>query len=168
MRLLAGEPTEQLAESLAGALHSAAHRGRLDEQTLEHLLDVSAHLVAGDEHLVHELSGVLPALSKTGGDRDVARLGAVALGVALRLGLAPGAADNEQLSPFVQVGGASALWIDADPGRGAILTEELGEICGAEAAHEIMALVNIAVEAIAEKREEASESDPQVELRPAA
>ncbi len=166
-QLLAGEPTEQLAQSLAGALHSAAHRGRLDEQTLEQLLDVSAHLVGGDEDLVHELSGALPALSEKGDDRNVARLAAVALGVALRLGLAQGEEDNEWLVPFVLVGGASARWIDADPPRRAILTDELGEICGAEAADEIMKLVEIAVETIAEKQA-AAENDPQVELQPAA
>ncbi len=167
-RLLAGEPTEQLAESLAGALHSAAHRGRLDEQTLEQLLDVSANLVAGDEDLVHELSGALPALSEKGDDRDVARLAAVALAVALRLGLAQGAEDNERLALFVQVGGAAAWWIDADPGRGAILTDELREICGAEAAREIVNLVDIAVEEIASKRKQRDENDPQADLQRAA
>ncbi len=68
-----------LADSLGGALLSAAHRGWLDEQTLEELLSVSAALAA-DEELLGELTRALPALSEKGADGDVARLAAVTLG----------------------------------------------------------------------------------------
>jgi tetratricopeptide (TPR) repeat protein len=166
-RLLAGDPSNQLAESLGGALLSAAHRGRLDEQTLEQLLEVSTHL-AGDEELLGELTGALPALSEKGTDRDVARLAAIALGVALRLVLPRDDGDPERFAPFVHAGTAAAWWIDADSGRGTILREELHEICGEEAAREIMNLVNSAVDAIAQMREQAGEQDPPAALPRAA
>ena len=152
-RLLAGEPSHQLAESLGGALLSAAHRGRLDEPTLEQLVGVTERLAA-DGELLGELTGALPALSEKGADSDVARLAAVTLGVALRLVL-PGDEDNPNgFAPFVQAGGAAAWWIDVDNRRGKMLRDELQKICGREAAREIMKMVNGAVDAIAQKRAE--------------
>lgn len=166
-RLLAGGPSHQLAESLGGALLSAAHRGRLDEQTLEQLLGVSTHLAA-DEELLGELTGALPALSEKGADRDVARLAAVALGVALRLVLPRDGDDPDRFAPFVQAGSAAAWWIDADSRRENMLQDALLEICGQEAAREIIKMVNGAVEAIAEMRAQAGEEDQPAALPRAA
>lgn len=166
-RLLAGEPSHQLAESLGGALLSAAHRGRFDEQTLERLLDVSAYL-AGDDELLGELTGALPPLSEKGSDRDVARLAAVALGVALRLVLPRDEEDPDGFAPFVQAGSAAAWWIDTNNGRGKVLRDELQEICGEEVAREIMKLVNGAVDAIAKTRQRAGEQDRSAALPHAA
>jgi len=45
-------------------------------------------------------------------------------------------------------------WIDTDSGRETMLRDELQDICGQEAAREIMKLVNSAVDAIAQKRAE--------------
>jgi tetratricopeptide (TPR) repeat protein len=162
-RVLSGEPSQQLAESLGGALLSAARRGRLDEQTLEQFLDVSTRLDA-DEELLGELAGALPALAEKGADHDVARLAAVQLGVALRLVLPGGDEDPERFASFVQAGSAAAWWIAADSRRETMLREELQEICGEEAASEIMKLLGDAVDAITQMREE----DPPAALSRAA
>jgi hypothetical protein len=88
----------QLAESLGGALLSAARRGHLDEETLERLLDVSTHLDEVEE-LLGDLIAALPALAEKGDDRDVARLAAVAFGVSLQLVLHADDEDPKALHP---------------------------------------------------------------------
>lgn len=167
VRLLAEKPSHQLAESLGGVLLSAAHRGQLDEQTLEKLLGVFERLAA-DEELLVDLTGAVGALSENGADGDVARLAAVTLGVALRLVLPREGEDPDGFAPFVQAGGAAAWWIDADRHRETMLQDALEEICGEEAAREIMKMVNGAVEAIAEMRTQAGEEDQRAALPRAA
>lgn len=162
-RALSGEASQQLAESLGGALLSAARRGRLDEQTLEQLLDVSTRLDA-DEELLGELTGALPALAEKGADRDVARLAAVTLGVALRLVLPGDDEDPEGFAPLVQAGSAAAWWIAADSRRQTMLREQLQDICGVEAAREIMKLLGGAVDAITQMREQAGEQNSPATL----
>jgi tetratricopeptide (TPR) repeat protein len=149
-KLLGGQASQQLAKTLAGALLSAASRGRLDEQTLDQMVEVSARL-GGDENLVAELGGVLPTLSEKGADRDVARLAAVALALSLRLVLAR---EGDDAAPFVQVGGAAAWWIAAEHRRERMLHGELRDICGQEPANEIMKLLDGAVQAISDKRDQ--------------
>jgi hypothetical protein len=148
-QLLGEQAYQQLAETLGGALLSAASRGRLDEQTLEQMIEVSAR-IAGDKNLVAELSGTLPALSEKGADRDVARLAAVALALALRLLLAR----EGDAEPFVHVGGAAARWIASEHRRETMLHDELHDICGQDAASEIMKLLDGAVQAISDKRDQ--------------
>ena len=166
-RVLAGAPSQQLAESLGGALLSAAHRGRLDEQTLEQLLEVSSWLDT-DEALLGELTTALPALSEKGADCDVARLAAITLGVALRLVFPGNDEDPDRFAPIVQAGSAAAWWIDADSRREPMLRHELQEIGGKEVAREVMKLVSAAVDAIAEMRAQAGEQDPPAALPHAA
>ncbi len=166
-RALGGEPSRQLAESLGGALLSASHRGRLDEQTLELLLDVSTRLDADDE-LLRELTSALPALSEKGADLDVARLAAVALGVALRLVLHGEDEDRESFAPLVQAGSAAAWWISADGLREAMLREQLQEICGEGPAGEIMTLLGGGVDAIKLMREHGADQDQPPALARAA
>jgi tetratricopeptide (TPR) repeat protein len=166
-RMLAGEDSGQLAESLSGALLSAAHRGRLDEDTLEQLLKVSTRLAA-DAELLGELIAALPALEEQGNDRDIARLAAIALGVALRLVLGCEDEDPERFFPFVQAASTAARWIAADSAHETILTDQLRDICGEEAAREIMQLVGEAVKAIEHKRAEADEENASTGLPRAA
>jgi tetratricopeptide (TPR) repeat protein len=163
-RLLVDERSHQLAESLGGALLSSAHRGRLDEQTLEQLVSLSEQL-AWDWELLVDLTSALPALSEHGEDRDVARLAAVTLGVALRLVLPRGGEDPDLLEPFVQAGSAAAWWIEADGRRERMLADALHEICGEEVATEVMTMLEGVVKAIAEMRAEAAgEENPSPEL----
>jgi tetratricopeptide (TPR) repeat protein len=166
-RMLAGEASRQLAESLSGALLSAAHRGCLDEETLEQLLNVSTRL-AGDADLLGKLTAALPALAEQGNDRDIARLAAVVLGVALRLVLSGEDKDPERFAPFVQAASAAAWWTAPDSARETILADQLRDICGEEAAREIMRLVGDAVKAIEQKRAEADEENASTGLPHAA
>jgi tetratricopeptide (TPR) repeat protein len=163
-RLLGEQTSQQLAETLGGALLSAASRGRLDEQTLEQMIEVSARL-AGDENLVAELSSALPVLSEKGADRDVARLAALALVLALRLVLAR---EGDDAEPFVQVGGAAAWWIAAEQRRETMLHDELHDICGQDAASEIMKLLDGAVQAISDKRDQDGARHPSSAVPAAA
>jgi hypothetical protein len=94
---------------------------------------------------------VLPTLSEKGADRDVARLAAVALALSLRLVLAR---EGDDAAPFVQVGGAAAWWIAAEHRRERMLHGELRDICGQEPANEIMKLLDGAVQAISDKRDQ--------------
>jgi hypothetical protein len=124
---------------------------------------VSTRLDA-DEELLGELTGALPALAKKGADRDVARLAAVTLGVALRLVLPGDDEDPEGFAPFVQAGSAAAWWIAADSRRQTMLREQLQDICGVEAAREIMKLLGGAVDAITQMREQAGEQNSPATL----
>jgi tetratricopeptide (TPR) repeat protein len=166
-RMLAEEASGQLAESLSGALLSAAHRGRLDEHTLEQLLNVSTR-IAADAKLLGELTAALPMLAEQGKDRDIARLAAVALGVAVRLVLGREDKDPERFAPFVQAASAAAWWVATDSAHETILAEQLRDICGEEAAREIMQLVGDAVRAIKQKREEIEEENASTGLPSAA
>jgi hypothetical protein len=165
--MLAAEASAQLAQSLSGALLSAAHRGRLDEDTLEQLLNASTRLAA-DAELLGELTAALLALAEQGNDRDIARLTAVALGVALRLVLGREDEDPERFVPFVQAASAAAWWIVADSAHATILTDQLHDVCGEEAAREIMQLVGDAIKAIEQKRPEADEENASTGLPRAA
>jgi tetratricopeptide (TPR) repeat protein len=165
--LLAGKPSRQLAESLGGALLSSARRGVLDEPTLEQMIEVS-HALGADEDLLGELTGALPALSEQAEDHEVARLAAVALGVALRLALPGDIEDPESLAPIVRACSAAAWWIAAEDSRETILRDQLREICGDEAAQETMKLIAYGVDAIAEIGPRAEGHGPPAELPRAA
>ena len=165
--LLTGASSRQLAESLGGALLSSARRGVLDETTLEQMLEVS-HTLGADEDLLGELTGALSALSERAEDYEVSRLAAVALGVALRLALSGDIEDPESLAPVVQACSAAARWIAAEDSRETILCDQLREICGEEAAQEIMKLITYGVDAIARTGPRSDEHGPPNELTRAA
>ena len=150
-RLLANERSFELAENLGGALVSAAHRGRFDEQMLDQLAALSEQL-AWDGDLLVDLTSALAALSDHGADRDVARLAAITLGVALRLALSSSDEAAGRFDPFVQAGSAAAWWIDADGQRETMLVEALRDICGDEIATTVIPMLRGAVEAIARQR----------------
>ena len=154
-RLLGNERSRQLAESLGGALLSSAHRGRLDEQMLERLIDLSGHL-AWDEELLADLTSTLAALSRRGNDRHVARLAAVTLAVALRLVPRGNGDDPNRFDPFLQASSAAAWWIETNRQREKMLKGALSEISGEEAATAIMTVLKGAVDAIAGMRAEAT------------
>jgi tetratricopeptide (TPR) repeat protein len=152
-RLLADERSRQLAESLGSQLLSSAHRGRLDEEPLDRLLNLSEEL-GWDEELLHDLTYAVSALSEQGQDRDVAQIAAVTLGVAARIVLSRGDEDQESLAPLIDAGSAAAWWIEADRRREKMLDDALREICGEKVASEITTMLHGTVEAIAEMRAE--------------
>lgn len=166
-KMLGGEAFGELAESLGGALLSAARRGRLDEDTLEQLLDVSTRL--GEvEALVDELTGALPALAEKGDDRGVARLAAVALGVSAQLMLHTDGDDPKRFVPFMRVRSVVSWWLAAKAVPETVLTEQLHDVCGKEAGREIMKLVGDEVETIRQKREKTGEDESSAALPRAA
>ena len=152
-RLLADERSRQLAESLAGQLLSTAQRGKLDEQALEPLPALSEEL-GWDEELLGYLTSAIDALADSGRDEEVARLAALTLGVALRLGFSREEDDLERLTPFVEAGTAAAWWIEADRSREKPLKDALRTICGEQVLSDIAPLLESTVEAIAKKRAE--------------
>lgn len=152
-RLLADERSRQLAESLGGQLLSTARRGKLDEQALEPLPGLSEEL-GWDEELLGYLMGAIDALSRSGRDDEVARLVALTLGVALRLGFSREEDDPERLTPFVEASTAAAWWIEADRRREKPLKDALRVICGEQVLCDIAPLLESTVEVIAKKHAE--------------
>jgi len=152
-RLLADERSRQLAESLGGQLLSTARRGKLDEQALEPLPGLSEEL-GWDEELLGYLMGAIDALSRSGRDDEVARLVALTLGVALRLGFSREEDDPERLTPFVEASTAAAWWIEADRRREKPLKDALRVICGEQVLCDIAPLLESTVEVITKKHAE--------------
>jgi hypothetical protein len=68
----------------------------------------------------------------------------------------------------VRVRNVAAWWLATDAARETILTDQLCDICGQEAAREIMQLVDEEVEAIRQKGEETGREEPSAALPRAA
>lgn len=72
---------------------------------------------------------------------------------------------EDEITPIVRAGGsAAAWWIAADSRRQTMLREQLQDICGVEAAREIMKLLGGAVDAITRMREQAGEQNSPATL----
>jgi tetratricopeptide (TPR) repeat protein len=77
-------PTSSLAEDLGGCVLAMAARGRVDEEIVQRLVDVSG-VVGWDEHSSHELTAAAAMLATAGGKVDKAvELQAAAIGSAVR------------------------------------------------------------------------------------
>ncbi len=155
VRLLGGDDTLQMAESLGGAVMSAAHRGTLDEASLDRVVGISER-IGWDDQLVSYLTSSLAILGDDGPDTEVARLAATALAVALRLILPRDTTDPDWFSPAVDTSLAATWWIDRDRNRRALVSTALIDICGEGAANLIMANIDGALDVIAAKRAQTS------------
>ena len=144
-RLIAEEPSRQLAECLGSQLVSTAYLGRLDQQALEPLAELSAQL-GWDEELLYYAIHAIDVLSQRGPDADLARLVAFTLAVAMRV--ATSGRGDERHVPFVQVGVTTARWIESTNGRGGLVDAALRDYCGDDVAAEVWSLVESAVDAI--------------------
>ena len=95
-------------------------------------------------------------------------MAAVALGVALRLALEGDLEDPDSLVPVVGPCTVAAWWITAKDSRKVILRDQLHEICGDEAAREIMKLINSSADTITKMRQRSDEHRSPTELPRAA
>jgi tetratricopeptide (TPR) repeat protein len=144
-RLLAGEPSRQLAECLGAQLVSSARGGQLDEQALKPLPELSAQL-GWDEELLSYAIYAADVLSERGTDEDMATLVSFTLAVAFRLGTS--GEGDELLVPFMQVGATAARWADGSDSRRQLLDAALQDSFPGDAAAELWSLVERVVEAI--------------------
>jgi len=151
IRLLGDDNTLQMAESLGGVVMSAAHRGTLDEASLDRVVSVSEG-IGWDDQLLSYLTSSLAILEDEGPDAAVARLAATALAVALRLVLPRDTTGPDWFSPAVDASLATTWWIDKDRNRRALVSTALIDICGEHAADLIMENIDRALDVIAAER----------------
>jgi tetratricopeptide (TPR) repeat protein len=138
--MLQDTPSVQLAESLAGLVSSAAWRGQVEEEALQHVADLSYQL-GWDASLINDLEVAFDGLRHTGREEQVVDVAAVALTVGLRWWAAAEedepsdrGADDPVLRLTMRVG----FWLAEDsttlPERRAALQRAVATVGGDEAA----------------------------------
>ena len=149
-RLLNNDGSIQLAESLGGQVMSAAWCGRLDQEALQRVVDLSLHL-GWDDRLLEDLGGAFEGLARAGADDDVVDLAAVALAVAIRCWVSSGSDEPDDM-PFLRVAVRVAMWITADEatadGRRTAMDAALAAAVGSDLAPKVAWIVEAAVSAV--------------------
>lgn len=149
-RLLDDDGSVQLAESLGGQVVSVAWRGRLDQEALQRVVDLSWHL-GWDDRLLEDLAGAFEGLARAGAEDDVVQLAAVALGVLVRSCVRSGS-DEPDDEPLLRMAVRVAMWIVADDAadhrRRESVDAALASVVGGDVAPHVAWIVDNAVSAI--------------------
>jgi tetratricopeptide (TPR) repeat protein len=149
----------QFVESLGGQVVSAAFRGRIEEDALQRLVDLSSTL-RWDGHLLGNLDLAFRGLVETGAPEQVADIAAVSLVIAARDGAntesetveEEGEDLGEEMKPLLITAFRVALWLTAEDDeephahRRALVDAALVETVGSEIAANLAPLLDQAVE----------------------
>jgi tetratricopeptide (TPR) repeat protein len=158
-RLLDGDESVQLAECLGGQIVAAAWRGRVEEDALQRVADVS-HRVGWDDRLLEDLGIALRALSERGDDEAVAELAAVMLAIGVRHwadsdddDVDDPAALPVSMRPLGTVAVRVALWLAAaeGPSRRELLDTALAETADSDVVGVAQEMLTQAIAAMSER-----------------
>jgi tetratricopeptide (TPR) repeat protein len=169
VRLLGDDPSIALAESLGGQVVSAASRGRLEEDALQRVADLS-WLLGWDDALVVDLDIALAGLVNVDANDAIPEFASTTLAIALRrLGSRQTADTGDRLLSRIAL--RIAGWVIADENiserRGRLLENGVEETVGADTTPDVMQLIDNAIAVVREHQEQQDRApDPRPNVPP--